>query len=246
MRRILESSIFTGAARSRQFLEFCVDRARHGDTAHLKETTIAVEVFLRAAGYDPKSDPIVRVHARRVREKLDQYYRTTGADDPIKIELPKGGYVPHILRTLPKRKTDFADWKEPPIAAPSTAESAKSLLYAAVPIPGASSAKYRRSRRLLVAAVLIGVALLGFVLAWVWRGQLHTKAASFSALSPIDSLTGNATDSAWSPDGTTLAVSLTLPGEVQPHIYLENMRSGAPARSSHRGDESGDPSRLVA
>lgn len=228
MRRILESPVFTGAARSRQFLQFCVDRARHGDVAHLKETTIAIEVFLRAADYDPKSDPIVRVHARRVREKLDQYYRTAGVDDPIKIDLPKGGYVPHILRTLPRRKTDFADWEEPSTAAFSTAESAGHLLRSTASIPDTSPPKPGKIRRLLITIVLFAVALLGFALAWIWRGQPRSEAASFNTLSPIDSLSGNATDSTWSPDGTTLAVSLTPPDELQPHIYIQNMRSGAP------------------
>lgn len=79
-----------------------------GEASQIKETTIAVAVFQRAADYDP----IVRVHARRVRERLDLYYRTTGTHDPITINLPKGGYVPSMLRALPKRKTEFTDWEE--------------------------------------------------------------------------------------------------------------------------------------
>src|SRR5580693_1616572 len=89
LRRILESAAFAASARSAQFLQFCVERSRQGQTSQLKETTIALEVFNRPADYDPKSDAIVRVHARRVRDKLDLYYRTFGANDPIRIDLPK-------------------------------------------------------------------------------------------------------------------------------------------------------------
>src|ERR1700722_1765557 len=94
LERILDSPVFANAARSKQFLEYCVNCSLGGERSQLKETTIAVEVFLREASYDPKVDPIVRVHARRVREKLQQYYRTVGRGDPISIELPKGSYVP--------------------------------------------------------------------------------------------------------------------------------------------------------
>ena len=76
LQRILASPTFLRSPRSAQFLMFCVSR-RSGERAiELKETTIAVEVFKRAPDYDPKTDPIVRVHARRVRERLQEYYRT--------------------------------------------------------------------------------------------------------------------------------------------------------------------------
>jgi hypothetical protein len=113
LQRILASQTFLGSPRSAQFLRFCVFRGSTGASVDLKETTIAVEVFNRPPDYDPKIDPIVRVHARRVREKLALYYRTVGNDDPIRIDLPKGGYVPQFSRTLPSRKTDFSDWSEP-------------------------------------------------------------------------------------------------------------------------------------
>ncbi len=91
LRRIVTSPTFSGSPRSIQFLRFCVHHSAGTKALELKETTIAVEVFNRSPDYNPKSDPIVRVHARRVREKLDQYYSTEGNDDPIRIDIPKGG-----------------------------------------------------------------------------------------------------------------------------------------------------------
>jgi Tol biopolymer transport system component len=226
MQRILESSIFVSAARSRQFLEFCVGRAIRGEISDLKETTIAIEVFLRAADYDPKIDPIVRVHARRVREKLNQYYRTAGANDPIRIDLPKGGYVPQILRTLPIRRTDFAGWGEQlpdERIAPVGAASAGSFTSGARTGGPAS-----RNRRLMIGAILAAVALAAFAVAWIWRGQRHIDTPSFSALSPVDVFAGNTTDPAWSPDGRWLAVAMVPRGEDKSHIYIRNLRDEDP------------------
>jgi len=174
MRRILKSSAFANSARSRQFLEFCVERVKRGESSQLKETTIAVEVFLRAPDYDPKSDPIVRVHARRVREKLDLYYRTIGTHDPIKIDLPKGGYVPHILRTLPKRKTEFSDWAGPernerPAPGALTADRT------AIAVPGNLDSSAKRHNWLLIGPIVLGVALISFALPGCGAVRLRSR-----------------------------------------------------------------------
>ena len=42
------------------------------------------------------TDPIVRIEAARLRDRLREYYETDGQSDPIRIELPKGTYTPHI------------------------------------------------------------------------------------------------------------------------------------------------------
>src|ERR1051326_3644270 len=59
---------------------------------------IGANVFDRRPDYDPKTDPVVRYEARRLRAKLDQYYEGLGARDPVRIELPKGAYVPRFIR----------------------------------------------------------------------------------------------------------------------------------------------------
>src|SRR5665213_1538221 len=60
----------------------------------LKEYLIGLEVFNRQESFDPRVDSIVRVEARRLRAKLDEYYQTEGRDDEILIELRKGSYIP--------------------------------------------------------------------------------------------------------------------------------------------------------
>jgi serine/threonine-protein kinase len=57
-----------------------------------------VQVFGKEESFDPRTDPIVRVQARRLRAKLVRYYREEGRADEWIIELPKGGYAPTFKR----------------------------------------------------------------------------------------------------------------------------------------------------
>jgi hypothetical protein len=60
----------------------------------LKEYLIGTEVYDRKPPYHPSSDSIVRSEARRLRNKLRQYYESVGKDDPIFIYYRTGSYVP--------------------------------------------------------------------------------------------------------------------------------------------------------
>lgn len=92
--RILRSETFQQADRLKRFLTFVVEEALAGRQADLKEYVIGVQVFRKEETFDPRTDPIVRVQARRLRAKLARYYREEGRTDPFIIDLPKGGYVP--------------------------------------------------------------------------------------------------------------------------------------------------------
>lgn len=95
---ILASRPFRQSPQHRRFLRHLVDRAAAGSVASLKESVLACEVFGRPLdGFDPAHDTIVRVEARRLRQRLDRYYRSEGRDAPIEIHLPVGSYVP-VLR----------------------------------------------------------------------------------------------------------------------------------------------------
>lgn len=97
MERIFDSSEFRGSERLRDFLSFVVDATLEGDLDRIKAYTIAVEVFERGPDFDPQVDSIVRVEAGRLRRQLEHYYLVDGADDPVLIEVPKGGYAPRFV-----------------------------------------------------------------------------------------------------------------------------------------------------
>jgi TolB-like protein len=96
--RVLRSDGFANADRMSAFLRFVVERALAGEGDRVKEYLIGVEVFGRDDKYDPRLDSIVRVEARRLRSKLEEYYAREGRQDPIEIQLRRGGYVPSFER----------------------------------------------------------------------------------------------------------------------------------------------------
>jgi Tol biopolymer transport system component len=99
--RILASAAFADADRASNFLRFVVLRALAGRAGEIKESVIAVEALGRSPSFDSRSDAIVRVEARRLRDRLDSYYLREGAGDPVAISLPKGGYVPEFSERQP-------------------------------------------------------------------------------------------------------------------------------------------------
>jgi Tol biopolymer transport system component len=96
LERMLGSATFRGAERSSNLLRFVVEQAVQGHADRLKDYTLGAEVLGRGELFDPRTDPIARVEASRLRSRLDLYYATEGAVDPIVISLPKGGYVPQF------------------------------------------------------------------------------------------------------------------------------------------------------
>jgi Tol biopolymer transport system component len=100
--RILASAAFADVGRASSFLRFVVERKLEGHAGEIKESVIAVEVLGRTPSFDSKSDPIVRVEAGRLRERLSSYYEAEGGADPVLISLPKGRYVPEFTELRPR------------------------------------------------------------------------------------------------------------------------------------------------
>ena len=98
---LLASRLFRSARRLSLFLTFVVDKELSGEGEVIKEYVIATEVYGRGSDYDPQIDSTVRVEASRLRAKLRDYYASEGATAPVRIELPKGSYVPFFTTTLP-------------------------------------------------------------------------------------------------------------------------------------------------
>lgn len=93
-RRILASRSFQRSAKLREFLTYVADHAINDHPDQITEQQIGVNVFGRRPDYNPGDDSIVRVQARHLREKLQEYFDGEGASEPITITIPKGSYVP--------------------------------------------------------------------------------------------------------------------------------------------------------
>ncbi len=96
--RVLASEGFANADRMSKFLRYVVEQALAGASDQVKEYVIGVEVFQRDEHYDPRLDSIVRVEAKRLRTKLDEYYAAAGRNDTVLIRMPRGSYVPLFER----------------------------------------------------------------------------------------------------------------------------------------------------
>jgi TolB-like protein len=96
LERIMASATFATATRHSRLLRYLVERTLAGEGDQLKEYVLGTEVFDRPASYDPRLDSIVRVEARRLRSRLEEYYSSDGADAPVIITIPRGSYVPEF------------------------------------------------------------------------------------------------------------------------------------------------------
>lgn len=121
MQRVCEGGEFRQAPRMMAFLQFVVEQTLAGRGEQLKAYTIGMHVHQRDSSFDPNTDPIVRVDARRLRRKLLAYYTDEGAGEAIRIELPKGSYMPKFRRI-----------QEPVNAAPRAITAAASVPVVAV------------------------------------------------------------------------------------------------------------------
>jgi hypothetical protein len=89
LEKILGAKTLHGKETLRVLLTYLVEKTLDGVAGTLKEYTIGVEAFGKREDYDPQEDASVRVQIGRLRQKLEEYYNTEGARDPLVIELPK-------------------------------------------------------------------------------------------------------------------------------------------------------------
>ncbi len=118
---ILKSREFQNSVRLHDFLKFIVEESLAGRDTQLKAYTLATNVFKLGDSFDPAANPLIRVEAGRLRNKLDHYY-LTHPQAPVRIAMPKGGYAPHFSRNtflspLENAIFEAKDASEPPIQA---------------------------------------------------------------------------------------------------------------------------------
>ncbi len=77
-----------------RFLRYVVEQTLNSQSGAIKQYTVAVEALGYGADFDPQTNPIVRINARKLRRALDRYYSKQGIEDPVRIDIPKGSYVP--------------------------------------------------------------------------------------------------------------------------------------------------------
>lgn len=167
--RVLASAEFRTSKRSQEFLRYVVEHTLSGKSDLLKERTIGIEVFGRSADYEPGEDATVRVKAGEVRKRLGLYYAEQGSQDPVRIELPLGTYVPEFR---------FVEVSPPPVREPAPPPTVQ-------PVPVTPKSK-ARGPRVVAAAAILCFLVAGII--WLVGRPANTPIAQFWA--PV--LSGNA------------------------------------------------------
>ena len=94
LERMLANPDFNATPQQSALLKYVVNQTLAGHADNIKGYTVATEVFGRGSDFDQSIDPIVSIQASRLRRAMTRYYKTTGKSDPIRINIPKGTYVP--------------------------------------------------------------------------------------------------------------------------------------------------------
>lgn len=103
--RVLQSPDFPATPRNRRFLAFVVERTVNGQAGGNGSVTahdVATQVFGRPADFNTMLDPIVRIEAGKLRRDLETYYLKSGCRNPLRIDIPRGGYGPAFRRQKPE------------------------------------------------------------------------------------------------------------------------------------------------
>ncbi|HYP06898.1 MAG TPA: hypothetical protein VER03_11765 [Bryobacteraceae bacterium] len=97
LQEVLESATFSRAEQLRSFLRLVCEMEMSGRAAAITEYLIGVEGLGRSADFVPSTDGIVRSRAHALRQKLFEYYTKENPHAPLRIDLPKGSYVPKYI-----------------------------------------------------------------------------------------------------------------------------------------------------
>src|SRR3546814_649501 len=200
LEHIVGSSEFLGSDRSRRFLRYVVEETLAGRGGRIKAFSVAVAAFDRDETFDAQNDPIVRIEAGRLRRSLERYYLVAGAADPIRIDIPKGAYVP-VFSWLHGREPADQD-ADPTDAAPQEAEKTSTG-------PKGTSWTLLRSSWLLVASTAGSVLIAGAIVFWAVLGS--DEAMPAAGLKPI------------LPQPSVAVLPFSLSGDAQ---QVANLSSG--------------------
>jgi len=147
---VLGSRTFDRSDQLRALLRFVGEEELAGRGGELTEYRIGVEGLGRPADFSPLEDSMVRNRVFALRKKLDDYYVGEGREAGLRVELPKGSYVPRYVMAV----------------------AVASLV--AVAVPAASVRPAVVSRRGLLTGGIFG-AVLGGAAAWMaaraWDGS---------------------------------------------------------------------------
>ena len=169
LERILNTPPLVSSPSLSRFLRYVVEETVAGRSGAIKEYTLGLNVFDRGEEFNPRLDPIVRVQARNLRSRLEKYYQTQGGEDPIRIELPKGTYVP--LFHYRTDETASANGTHEVCSETEVGIPAAASVMPAPPPRSPVDENRKGTPRFVLAALILAVLLVGMAAFWVGQSQ---------------------------------------------------------------------------
>lgn len=169
-----------------------------GQTQELTEYQIAVDVLGRRKDVELGEDASVRNRAYELRQRLERYYTAEHPDAPIRIEIPRGGYVPAYTR----HAVDVAKAAPATLPQPQVQQEVQA-------VPG---------RRWKLAAISVGCVVAGLLVGFVLAPSPHPPSILKEAWGPL----------AESPDELPIVIATNMHMLVRPHIREYPGRIPAP------------------
>lgn len=205
LEEILASETFSRSERLSRFLHFVVEQTLDGQAAALKEQTLACELYGKRTDFDAARDAVVRVDARRLRDKLREYY--AGArNQPVIIELPRGAYVPSF------------EWNVKAPVAPAAA------VPDCEPQETATQPSRHGKSKWLAITVIVGIISLAATL----RLSTSTKPSDSPKLTPLTAYPGDENWPSLSPDGNFVTFTCSSPDvPTSPDICVKEVGTEA-------------------
>jgi len=165
---VCQSQTFARSDRLKDLLRFVCEAEISGHQGDLKEYVIGIEALGRREGYSPSEDSSVRSRAYELRRKLEKFYATEASGASVRIEIPRGSYIPHFIH---------APVSEQPVPPIQPADA----------FPWASASISEAARRMLVPLVVVFLAgvLLTAGAMMAWNGAVsRSQAPRYGGWSP--------------------------------------------------------------
>jgi len=219
LERLLASETFGRSERARKLIRYLVEREQAGEADRLKGFSIAVDVFGKDGDFDPSTDAVVRVQAGRLRELLQQYFANEGIAEPVRIAIPRGGYVPaYELNAIRLPEAAKSAEETEAAAAPSEHTGVADDALPAAPLLASTNApaapSVARHLRFFWMAIALVIAMLGVLILRQGSGAL---------------LAGGDLPATTETTGLTSSVAPSPMSEALPLVYIAVKANGADA-----------------
>jgi hypothetical protein len=146
VQRIVATPAFARAPLLTRFLVYVCECKAEGRDTEITEHQIGVHALGRPESYSPGEDNIVRNYARILRRRLEEYFAGDGRDEPLRIMIPRGAYVP--------------------LFAPNTAVTVQEHAEESEVLPFPATSEVARPWRRFAAVIAVAGVLIGAAIFW--------------------------------------------------------------------------------